>query len=125
MNRFTTIKSIVMQYLPIFVLLVAIYMLANGVLHDFFVLMQYKEAYDRNLLRLLMDGHILITSSVMYIIAFFLLRQDNTIGLYLCLATSASLLIYCGMIFPFLKSYLTIGLNVLVFAGAAIKLLWK
>jgi len=112
-----------LNYFPVFVLLVAIYIIVNGVLHDVFVLIQHKEAYDRNLLRLLMDGHVLITCGVVYVIAFFLLRQHNDFGLYLCIVASLSLLAYCGMIFPFLKSYFTIALNLLILAGATIKLI--
>jgi len=112
-----------LNYFPIFVLLVGIYILVNGVLHDVFVLINHKEAYDRNLLRLLMDGHVLITSGIIYVIAFFLLRQHNNLGFYICIAVSSSLLVYCGMIFPFLKSYFTMALNLLVLAGAIIKLI--
>jgi len=86
--------------------------------------MQHKEPYDRNLLRLLMDGHILISSSIAYIIAYFLLRQNNPIGLYLCIATALSLLVYCGMIFPFLKSYGIIAITVVVLAWSLVNLLF-
>ena len=123
-DKFATIESIAMQYLPIFILLVAVYVLGNGILHDVFVLMQHKEPYDRNLLRLLMDGHILISSGIAYIIAYFLLRQNNPIGLYLCIATALSLLVYCGMIFPFLKSYGIIAITVVVLAWSLVNLLF-
>ncbi len=113
-----------MQYLPIFILLVGLYVFGNGILHDVFVLMQHKEPYDRNLLRLLMDGHILITSSIAYLIAYFLLRQNNTLGLYLCIATAVSLLVYCGMIFPFLKSYGIIAITVILLVWTVVKLLF-
>jgi len=100
-------------------------LLANGFLHDFFVIQQHKGPYDRNLMRLLMDGHLLIISGIIYLIAFFLLRQNNSIGLYLCLANAVSLLVYCILIYPFLKSFATIALNLLVIVGVMARLFLK
>ena len=114
-----------MNYFNIFVLFVAVFLLANGFLHDFFVIQQHKGPYDRNLMRLLMDGHLLIISGIIYLIAFFLLRQNNSIGLYLCLANAVSLLVYCILIYPFLKSFATIALNLLVIVGVMARLFLK
>lgn len=111
-----------MSYFNVLIIITAIFVLGNGILHDFFVILGHKGSYDRNLLRLLMDGHILITSGIVYIIAFFLARQNNTAAIYLCIITSVSLLVYCAMIFPFLKSFGTIGLNLAVLVSSVIKL---
>jgi hypothetical protein len=96
-------------------LALGIYTIANGILHDVFVLINHKTGYDRTLLRLLMDGHILITGGMMYVLAFFLLRQNSTVALLLCMLAALSLSVYCVMIFPFLKSFVTLLLNVGMF----------
>ena len=87
-------------------------MVINGILHDIGVLRsEHGKQYDRNLLRLLMDGHILITCGVMQMIAYSGLRENQPWAYYVCGTSCISLLIYCGMIFPFLKSYFTMLLN--------------
>ena len=84
----------------------------NGILHDIFVLRKHKGGYNRDLLRLLMDGHILITCGVMQIIAGKLLQRDNVFGFYVGAVACISLLIYCFMIWPFLKSVVTMALQI-------------
>ena len=112
-----------MQWFRYFILCLAAYTIINGLLHDFFVLRQHKGGYDRNLLRLLMDGHILLTCGFVYLAAYFLMGQQKDTALYLCIISALSLIIYCGMIFPFLKSFVTLGLNVFVLLIALIKLI--
>ena len=86
--------------------------MVNGILHDIFVLLsEHGKKYDRDLLRLLMDGHILITCGVMQMIAYPGLRNHETWAYYVSGVACISLLGYCSMIFPFLKSLLTILLN--------------
>jgi hypothetical protein len=82
----------------------------NGVLHDIFILVQGRK-YDRDLLRLLMDGHILITCGVMQMLAWKGIQSGAAWGYYVSGAAAISLLIYCAMIFPFLKSFGMMGLN--------------
>ena len=96
------------------ILAAALWYFVNGVLHDFFVIKNHKTGYDRDLLRLLMDGHVLITCGVFYLLAYNLLANNNATGIYLCIASSLSLLVYCGLIFPFLKSMVTIFINTAV-----------
>jgi uncharacterized membrane protein HdeD (DUF308 family) len=98
-------------------------MVLNGILHDVFVLKsEHGKKYDRDLLRLLMDGHILITCGVMQMIAFIGLRSNEPWAYYVSGTACISLLIYCVMIFPFLKSFGTIIMNavllVLLFINA-------
>jgi len=95
-----------------FILALSAFTIVNAILHDVFVLRQHKGPYDRNLLRLLMDGHILFTAGVVYVVAYFLVKQNITAGLYLCVVASVSLIVYCLMIFPFLRSFTTLLLNV-------------
>lgn len=87
-------------------------MVLNGLLHDIFILAsEHGKKYDRDLLRLLMDGHVLITCGVMQMLAYKGLQGTEHWGYYIAGAACISLLIYCGMIFPFLKSFGTMFLN--------------
>lgn len=103
-----------LQYLPYISLGVGGWAILNGALHDTFVLAQGRK-YDRELLRLLMDGHILITCGIMQALAYFGLNAANGApwGYYVAGAAALSLLVYCAMIFPFLKSVGMITVNLL------------
>lgn len=96
----------------------------NGILHDVFVLRAHFQKpgarYDRDLLRLLMDGHILITCGLLQMIAYRGLLPDRAWGFPVAGLASASLLVYCALIFPFLKSF---GIMLLNLALAALLLL--
>jgi len=109
--------------LPYATLIVGAWNFINGILHDIFVLVQ-KRKYDRDLLRLLMDGHILITCGIMQIIAYVGLKEHAAWSFYVSGTASLSMLVYCAMIFPFLKSIVTILLNLallLLLTGAFFK----
>jgi hypothetical protein len=87
----------------------------NGLLHDIFVLMsEHGKQYNRDLLRLLMDGHILITCGIVQCCCYKGLQSDSPFALYIALTVTLSLLLYCGMIFPFLRSLGTITINTFV-----------
>ena len=83
----------------------------NGILHDIFVLIEHKEGYNRHLLYLLLNGNIIILSGVLEMIAFPGLRDNLQWGLIVSGIASASLLIYCLMIWRFLKSVITMVLQ--------------
>ena len=106
-----------------FVLILSVFTVGNGLLHDIFVLLKHKGGYDRNLLRLLMDGHILIISGLIYLAAWFQFSRDHGPALWLCIIASASLLVYAIMIYPFLKSFVTILLNAIMLVMAIIQLI--
>ncbi len=90
-------------------------MVLNGLLHDIIILRsEHGNKYDRNLLRLLMDGHILITCGILQMIAYSGLKNGEHWSYYIASVACISLLIYCAMIFPFLKSVFTIFLKVLM-----------
>ena len=86
-------------------------MIFNGVLHDIFVLIQHKGPYSRDLLRLLMDGHVLITCGLVQVLAYPGMKDGETWATGLAILASSSLFVYCVMIFPFLKSIFTMFLN--------------
>jgi hypothetical protein len=101
-----------MSILPIASLVVGLWCVINGVLHDIFVLRSgYGKKYDRELLRLLMDGHVLITCGVIQAFCFFGLRHNAHWAYVMAAIASVSLLVYCAMIWPFLKSVMTIVVN--------------
>ena len=92
-------------------LAVSIWYLANGILHDLFVLKNHKGGYDRELLRLLMDGHVLILSGILLFISWLMLRQGLVWGALTGLTIGLGMIVYCVMIFPFLRSIVTMFLN--------------
>lgn len=111
------------SYLHIAALIAGIWAIGNGILHDAFVVAQHKGPYDRDLLRLLMDGHILLTCGAVFVVAFFLIRQGNAWGVHLCVLASVSLIVYCAMIFPFLRSFGTLAINAVVLVMALLRYL--
>ena len=104
-----------MSFLGIAVLAVGAWCVINGILHDIFVLRsEHGKQYNRDLLRLLMDGHILITCGAVLMVSYLGIQNNEHWAFYMAGISSISLLVYCGMIWPFLKSILTIVLNVVL-----------
>ena len=96
----------------------------NGVLHDIFILAgEHGKKYDRNLLRLLMDGHILITCGVVMMFTFPGLKTGELWALSIALVCAVSLIVYCAMIWPFLKSVGMMTLSVTVLVTVLVALL--
>lgn len=101
-----------MNYIAVGALLVGGWSTINGILHDIFVLKsEYGKKYDRELLRLLMDGHVLITCGAIQALSFFGLQHNAHWAFATGAIATISLLVYCAMIWPFLKSVVTILLN--------------
>jgi hypothetical protein len=87
----------------------------NGLLHDIFVLQsEHAKQYDRNLLRLLMDGHVLITCGMIQACSFSGIARQENWGYFMAGIACISLLVYCAMIWKFLKSVFTILINAVV-----------
>jgi len=95
-------------------LVVAIWYFLNGVLHDIFVIKKHTGGYDRELLRLLMDGHVLILSGVLLFVCWLMLRMGVALGAIAGFIIGAAMILYCMMIFPFLKSIVTLLLSVIL-----------
>jgi hypothetical protein len=94
---------------------VGVWCIIMGILHDIFILAgEHGKKYDRNLLRLLMDGHILITCGAMLLVAFSGLKTQETWALMISTISAVSLLVYVGMIWPFLKSVATLTFSLAV-----------
>jgi hypothetical protein len=103
------------QILSIYwVLAAAIWYFANGILHDIFVLIRHKDGYNRELLRLLMDGHLLILSGIISFVCYLMILNKVQYGPLIGIVVAASMIVYCFMIFPFLKSFVTLGISILM-----------
>lgn len=96
------------------VLIASLWYFFNGLLHDIFVLIRHKGGYDRELLRLLTDGHLLMFSGVILFACYFMILNKIHQGTVIAIIVSSGMLIYCGMIFPFLKSFGTIAISIMV-----------
>jgi hypothetical protein len=102
-------------------LVAAIWYSVNGLLHDIFIIRAHKGPYNRDLLRLLMDGHVLILSGLILIPCWYLVKQGIVEGSMIALIVAAGMIVYCAMIFPFLKSMVTLVISILL---AAVSLYW-
>jgi hypothetical protein len=114
-------ESIVIS--PWWLVIAGLWFVINGILHDTFVLINHKSSYDKELMRLLMDGHLLIFSGALMGISFLLTRENNIYGPILGVLCGTSMLIYCCMIFPFLKSFATMGISVMAIVTSSIALI--
>jgi hypothetical protein len=95
-------------------LVASLWYFINRVLHDIFILIKHKGDYNRDLLRLLMDGHVLIFSGMILFICYLMCLIKIQSGAAIGLIVAFSILVYCLMIFPFLKSFGTIAISIMV-----------
>lgn len=96
------------------VLAASLWYFINGALHDIFILINHKGKYDRDLLRLLMDGHVLLLSGAVVFVCYLMMRNNVQHAATISMIAGIFMLIYCGMIFPFLKSFVTIFISVVL-----------
>ncbi len=94
-------------------LVAAVWYTGNGLLHDTFVLLAHKKKYDRELLRLLMDGHVLLLSGALMCLSYMAVSNRVVYGAWIGIITTLFMLIYCMMIFPFLRSVGTIIITII------------
>lgn len=92
----------------------SIFYFGNGLLHDIFVIKAHKGEYNRELLRLLMDGHVLMLSGAVMFVCWLMMMSKIQCGPTIAIIVAAFMLLYCAMIFPFLKSFGTIAISVMV-----------
>ena len=96
------------------VLVASLCYFGNGILHDAFVLVKHKGKYDRELLRLLMDGHVLLLSGAVVFVCWLMMLHKIQCGGLISIIVAAFMLLYCVMIFPFLKSVGTILISIVL-----------
>jgi hypothetical protein len=95
-------------------LIASLWYFGNGVLHDVFVLLRHKGKYNRELLRLLMDGHVLMLSGAVLFVCYLMMLNKIQCGAVISIIIAAFMLLYCIMIFPFLKSFGTIAISIIL-----------
>jgi hypothetical protein len=95
-------------------LVASLWYFVNGLLHDIVILINHKGKYDRELLRLLMDGHVLMLSGAVGFVCYLMLLSKIQCGALICIILGAFMLLYCAMIFPFLKSFVTMFISVML-----------
>lgn len=96
------------------VLIASLWYFVNGILHDVFVLINHNGKYDRELLRLLMDGHVLILSGAVVLVCYLMMLNKIQCGGVISIIVAFFMLLYCAMIFPFLKSIGTMTISVIL-----------
>jgi hypothetical protein len=101
-------------WIPQIVLAAGIWTALNGLLHTIFVLAgEHSKQYDRDLLRLLTDGLLLTVSGLVLILCFWGLKQGSSSVLFIAITVCSGIVIYCCMIWPFLKSVGTLLIHTL------------
>lgn len=106
--------KIFIAWLPQIVLAAGIWTAANGILHTVFVLAgEHGKHYNRELLRLLTDGLLLITTGTVILLCYSGLKTGQTNVQYIAIAACAGVIIYCFMIWPFLKSLGTLLIHII------------
>ena len=98
------------KYLPFFIGLAGIWTLANGILHDVFVLLR-NRTFDKELIRLLIDGNILIFSGVILLLCYDGIRLQLTLAYLVSIAVCIFVLSYCLLIFKILPSFVTMFIH--------------
>ena len=99
-------------------LVASLWYFGNGILHDAFVLIRHKGKYNRELLRLLMDGHVLMLSGAVVFMCWLMMLNEIQCGGVIRVIVAAFMLLYCLMIFPFLKSFGTIAISIMLIAAS-------
>ena len=104
-------------------LLISGWAVLNGIAHDAQILHEHKfkeEGYNRHLLYLLLSRHIIILSGLMEMVAFWGVKENQTWAFVVAGLASLTFIIYCLMIWPFLKSVLTMMLQAGLFIALAV-----
>lgn len=92
----------------------SLFYFVNGLLHDIFIIRAHKGEYNRELLRLLMDGHALMLSGAVLFVCYLMMLNKIQCGATIAIIVAMFMLIYVAMIFPFLKSFGTMAISLMV-----------
>jgi hypothetical protein len=109
-----------MMQLHHYIAFAGLWTLGNGVLHDIFVLLQ-RRPYDRDLIRLLIDGHLLIFAGILYLMCYQQIATHQPLGYGIAIATAVFILGYCALIFKILPSFGMIAVNAVGLVWLAIE----
>ena len=103
----------ILSFLPWIVGGAGVWSIINGVLHTAFILAEGRN-FDRELIRLMIDGLILVFGGLFFLVALMGIKQGELWSFYLVILDSLFLLCYCFLIFKFLPSYFFISINLFV-----------
>jgi len=95
-------------------IIASVWYFGNGILHSATVLIQYNGKYDRELLHLLMNGHVLMLSGAVLFMCWLMMLSKIQCGGVISVIVAVFMIVYCLMIFPFLKSYATMVISILL-----------
>jgi uncharacterized membrane protein (DUF2068 family) len=98
------------NFLPYYILFAGAWAFINGILHDIFVIRKYP-VFDKELIRLLIDGHILIFGGVFFFFSYTGIKNQQSWAFYVAIISCIFLLGYCGLILKILPSIVTILVN--------------
>ncbi len=107
--------------LSFYILFAGIWCLANGILHDVFILKE-RRPFDKELIRLMIEGHILIFAGIFFILSFRGIERGEQWAFYISIATAIFILGYCALIFKILPSVITIALHLIALIWLLINL---
>ena len=96
------------------VLISSLWYFINGILHSIAVIKNHEGDYDRELLRLLMVGHLLVFSGIILFVCYLMLLHKIQYGAIITIIVSISMLSFCALIYPFLKSFVTIAISLMI-----------
>lgn len=105
-------------------LIASLWYFGNGLLHDIVVISQHTGMYDRELLHLLMNGHVLMLSGAVMFMCWLMMLSKIQCGGVISIIIAGFMLLYCVMIFPFLRSYATIVISIFLIM-ASIKAIYS
>lgn len=100
------------HFLPYYILFTGGWSLINGILHDIFVIKKYPD-FDRTLIRLLIDGHIMIFTGIFFLFSYSGIKAHQSWAFYTGIITAIFMLVYCGLILKILPAITTIIINLL------------
>jgi hypothetical protein len=98
------------KYLPFFIGMAGIWTLANGILHDIFVLLKHRT-FDKELIRLLIDGNILIFSGILLLLCYNGIKLQLPLAYLVSITVCIFVLSYCLLIFKILPSFVTMFIH--------------
>ncbi len=101
-----------MSALQYYIIFAGGWSVVNGLLHDIFILRE-RRPFEKELIRLMIDGHILIFSGIFYWVSVSGLSTPNSLAYIICIITAIFLLGYCAWIFKMLPSIGTIAVNLI------------
>jgi hypothetical protein len=100
------------NFLPYYILFTGGWSLINGILHDIFCIKKYP-VFDRHLIQLLIDGHILIFTGIFFLFSYSGIKAQQPWAFYVGIIAAVFILGYCGLILKLLPSIATILINLI------------